>query len=93
MTTDINLSLDDIIKKNKSSGNFNPRRRQGQNNTGGGNRRNSANGRTGGSGGGKINSGRPRFQNNVNRSRSAARYTPYKRVSILNQIRHTANES
>lgn len=89
MATDINLSLDDIIKKNKSLRNFNPRKKAGQSNAGG--RRNAVNGRIG-SGGRKINSGRPRFQNNTNRSRSTSRYSPYKRVSILYQIRHTAIE-
>lgn len=81
MTTDINMSLDDIIKKNKSVKSFNPRRISGQrsNNQQPGRRNNL---RTGG--GGKAFSG-PRFRSNsANPSRSAARFSPYKRVSITN---------
>lgn len=76
------MSLDDIIKKNKSSKSFNARKKPGQrsSNQQPGRRNNP---RAGG-GGGKV-SGGPRFRSNSasgNRSRSAARFTPYKRVSI-----------
>ncbi len=87
MATDINLSLDDIIKKNKALRNFNPRRRGQQNNQGG---RRNANARNGV--GKSI--GRPRFRNNTpNRPRAQARFSPYKRVSIINQITRTANDT
>lgn len=88
MTTDINMSLDDIIKKNKSGKNFNPRKRKPTTNT----RRNLGN-RSVGNGAGGGGFGGPRFRNNSNRTRSAARYSPYKRVSILNQVTTTGTES
>lgn len=84
MTTDINMSLDDIIKKNKSIKSFNPRRNASQtsNNQQPGRRNNPKAG-----GGGKA-FGAPRFRNNpANRSRSAAtRFSPYKGVSITNPM-------
>lgn len=76
MDTDINLSLDDIIKKHKISRTSNPRKRQSRNNIGGGGK-NRINGRAGN---GKI-SKRPRFQRN-NRPRTAPARSSYKRVSI-----------
>lgn len=88
MTTDINMSLDDIIKKNKSSKSFNARKKPGQrsSNQQPGRRNNP---RAGG-GGGKV-SGGPRFRSNSasgNRSRSAARFTPYKRGDIESEWSH-----
>lgn len=76
MDTDINLSLDDIIKKHKISRASNPRKRGSRNNTGGGGK-NRINGKAGD---GKI-SKRPRFQKNI-RPRTVPARSPYKRVSI-----------
>lgn len=84
MSTDINMSLDDIIKKNKSIKGFNPRRNttQRSNNQQQGRRNNPKAG-----GGGKV-FGAPRFRNNpIARSRpAAARFSPYKGVSITNPM-------
>ncbi|XKL60802.1 hypothetical protein PGB90_007859 [Kerria lacca] len=75
MATDINLSLDDIIKKNKSIRNFNPRRRQRQNNQSG---KKNINGKVAG----RKNFGGPRFRSNTNRPRAPVRFSPYKRGDI-----------
>lgn len=87
MTTDINMSLDDIIKKNKSVKGFNSRRKKPILRRSPGVR---TAGNQGSSGGGF---GGPKFRNTTNRTRTAARYSPYKRVSILNQVTNTDNES
>ena len=77
MTTDINMSLDDIIKKNRSVKNFSSRKKKPIV------RRNNQTSRpVGNLGGGGVGFGGPRFRNN-NRTRNAARFSPYKRVSII----------
>lgn len=77
MTTDINMSLDDIIKKNRSAKGFNASKKKPTL------RRNNQNPRSGpgnqSGGGGGFNG--PRFRNN-SRTRSTARFSPYKRGDI-----------
>lgn len=86
MATDINLSLDDIIKKNKTKGSAATGRRRNVGNRNNQNGRRLMNGKKNGGGGGvgKNFNGGGRFRNNIiGRPRPAARFSPYKRVSIL----------